>query len=36
MREMESRGEGQTPSVHPGSRKLLISMEGASLDGGRG
>lgn len=36
MREMERRGEGQTPSVHLGSKKkLLISMEGVSLDGWR-
>lgn len=35
-KEMEKdRRRRQTPSVHPGSRKPLISMEGASLDGWR-
>lgn len=29
----KDRRRRQTPSVHPGSRKPLISMEGASLDG---
>lgn len=33
-KEMEKdRRRRQTPSVHPGSRKPLISMEGAGLDG---
>lgn len=29
------RRRRQTPSVHPGSRKPLISVEGAGLDRGR-
>lgn len=33
----KDRGRRQTPSVHPGSRKPLISMDGAGLrEGGEG
>lgn len=31
----KDRRRRQTPSVHPGSTKSLISMEGAGLDGRR-